>query len=76
MVYTKHMQDSVGNDLKDGQTVERVVAGRVTPVGYQSTIVVRKWNESDTSESIVADGGFIQEKLSPARAKEFKVINQ
>lgn len=68
------MKDVSGNELIHGQTVERVVASRATYVGHKYTVVSRKWDQEDADDSLVADGGFIQELLTVERSKEFKII--
>ena len=67
------MQDAKGKEIKAGQTLRRIVDGRAVDTGFIYRVISRKWDD-EQSESLVADGGFVQELITPDRAKEYEVV--
>lgn len=68
------MNDAKNNPITKGARLRRIIDDRAAYVGHEYTVVERVWHEGDTGPSLVADGGFISELLSPERCKEYEVI--
>ena len=68
------LKDILNIVIKDGDTLERVVDGKGAIKGHQYRAEVYKWDDDDVDVSIVANGGFIKEKLDEERAKEFRIV--
>ena len=67
------MKDSKGQQIKEGQTLKRIVDGMAVDAGHEYTVILRKWNDTDDTAALIADGGFVKEMLSVELAKEFEV---
>lgn len=68
------MQDAKGTQIKAGQTLRRIVDSKAVYIGLVYTVISRKWDEEDKTESLVADGGYICELITKDRAKEYEVV--
>lgn len=68
------IRDRNAKDIKPGQSLERVVDGKATYVGHKYIVKRYDWQTGGDGEDLIADGGFINELLSPERAKEFVIV--
>lgn len=69
------MKDTNGTEIKEGQTLRRIIDSGGGRKGQTYTVVLKKWSEEDEQHSLVADGGFIKELLSVRdTAEEYEVI--
>lgn len=68
------MKDKNGKEIKEGQTIYRIIENGAAPLGTEYLVVLRKWEQEDENESLVALRPGVGELITQARAKEYEII--
>jgi hypothetical protein len=71
-----NIRDKNAKDIEPGQTLRRITVGNCTQVGHRYTVKQRNWKDGGEGKDLIADGGFINELITPERSKEYEIITE
>jgi hypothetical protein len=71
-----NIRDKNAKDIEPGQTLERIVDGNCAHIGHIYKVIQRDWHSGGEGEDLIASGGFINELITPERAKEYVIVTQ